>query len=267
MRIPATPARGRKPVRGGTPAPGPGTPARASRRRTTLLAGAAGALAGIIIAAAVVISGRLGTGTSSLPRPSGIPANISTSLASLMQLSPLPAARAPSFTLTDQHGRTLPLASLRGKVVVLEFMDPHCTDICPIVSEEFLQAYHDLGSLAGRVVFAAVNVNPYVHSVRAVAAFSAEHQLTAIPGWRFFTGPVPALRAVWRDYQIAVAAPHPNGDILHTSAIYFIDARGRERYLASPMVNHTRTGAAYLPASRIAAWGHGLALLAADLAR
>ena len=94
-------------------------------------------------------------------RPSGIPANISTSLANLMQLSPVPGVRAPGFTLTDQRGHTLSLASLRGKVVVLEFMDPHCTDICPIVSEEFMNAYHDLGALAGKVVFAAINVNSY----------------------------------------------------------------------------------------------------------
>jgi cytochrome oxidase Cu insertion factor (SCO1/SenC/PrrC family) len=161
----------------------------------------------------------------------------------------------------------VPLSALHGKVVVLEFMDPHCTDICPIVSREFLAAYRDLGPLRRRVVFAAVNVNPYFHSVRAVAAFSAEQRLTAIPSWRFFTGRAPALRAVWRDYRIDVSAPHPGGDIIHTSAVYFIDPRGRERYLASPMVDHTASGSAYLPARQIAAWGTGLARLAGDLAR
>ena len=59
-----------------------------------------------------------------------------------MELSPVPARAAPGFTLTDQDGHVLPLSALRGKVVVLEFMDPHCTDICPIVSAEFTEAYH-----------------------------------------------------------------------------------------------------------------------------
>ena len=72
-------------------------------------------------------------------RVSGIPASVSTSLANLMVLSPLPGIRAPRFTLTDQNGHVLSLASLRGKVVVLQFMDPHCTDICPIVSAEFVK--------------------------------------------------------------------------------------------------------------------------------
>ena len=58
-------------------------------------------------------------------RPSGIPPAISARLASLMALSPVPPARAPGFTLTDQRGRTLALAAFRGKVVVLQFVDPH----------------------------------------------------------------------------------------------------------------------------------------------
>jgi peroxiredoxin len=46
-----------------------------------------------------------------------------------MGLSPVPARPAPGFTLTDQDGRTMSLSSFRGRAVVLEFMDPHCTDI------------------------------------------------------------------------------------------------------------------------------------------
>ena len=107
-------------------------------------------------------------------RPSGIPASVSTSLANLMQLSPVPVTSAPGFTLTDQGGHAMSLASLRGRVVVLEFMDPHCTDICPIVSQEFLDAYRDLGASAPRVVFVAVNVNRYHLQVADVAAFSID---------------------------------------------------------------------------------------------
>jgi cytochrome oxidase Cu insertion factor (SCO1/SenC/PrrC family) len=105
-------------------------------------------------------------------RPSGIPASVSTRLASLMGLSPVPARPAPGFTLTDQRGRTLSLASFRGSAVVLEFMDPHCVDICPIVSQEFIDAYRDLGGAGSRAVFVAVNVNPRHHGVSDVAAYS-----------------------------------------------------------------------------------------------
>jgi cytochrome oxidase Cu insertion factor (SCO1/SenC/PrrC family) len=78
---------------------------------------------------------------------------------------------------------------------------------------------------------------------------------------------VPALKAAWRDYNIQVEAPNPNADIVHTSAVYFIDARGVERYLTTPMVNHKANGTAYLPPAQIAAWAGGIARLAGDLAR
>ncbi len=200
-------------------------------------------------------------------RPSGIPASISTQLANLMGLSPVPARPAPGFTLTDEHGRTLTLASLKGHAVVLEFMDPHCIDICPIVSQEFINAYRDLGGAASRAVFVAVNVNPYHHRVSDVAAYSSEHQLTTIPSWHFLTGPLASLRAVWRAYQIEVQAPGRNADIVHTSVVYFIDPSGRERFAAAPMANHTAKGRAYLPADALAAWGRGIALVTRQLAR
>jgi cytochrome oxidase Cu insertion factor (SCO1/SenC/PrrC family) len=200
-------------------------------------------------------------------RSSGIPASVSTSLADLMQLSPVPATPAPGFTLTDQHGNILSLASFRGRPVVLEFMDPHCVDICPIVSQEFIDAYRDLGRSPSPAVFIAVNVNPYFHGVADVAAYSREHQLATIPSWHFFTGPLPTLRAAWRAYGISVQAPSRNADVLHTSQVFFIDPRGRERYVAAPMADYTAKGQAYLAAGPLAEWGHGIAQVALALGR
>ena len=200
-------------------------------------------------------------------RPSGIPASISTSLADLMQLSPAPAARAPGFTLTDQNRHVLSLASFAGRAVVLEFMDPHCVDICPIVSQEFIDAYRDLGRQASRAVFLAVNVNPYFHGVRDVAAYSAEHQLTTVPSWHFLTAPPTVLEAVWRAYHIEVQPRGRNADVIHTSEVLFIDPGGRERYIAAPMAQYTSKGRAYLPAGPLAEWGQGIALVTRQLAR
>jgi cytochrome oxidase Cu insertion factor (SCO1/SenC/PrrC family) len=115
------------------------------------------------------------------------------------------------------------------------------------------------------VVFLAVNVNRYHLRVADVAAFSAEQRLTTLPSWHFLTGPFPGLRAVWEAYNVAVDAPSPNADVIHSSVMYFIDPEGRERYLASPMADHTRGGSSYLPADRLAAWGQGIALVARSL--
>ena len=230
------------------------------------------ALLGLVVIAAgifaFVASRHAGTTNSAGSlRPTGIPANVSTTLADLMSLSPVPNQPAPRFTLVDQTGRRISLASLKGQVVVLEFMDPHCTDICPIVSQEFVDAYHDLGKAASRVAFIAVNVNRYHLSVAAVAAFSREHSLDTIPSWRFLTGPLATLRTIWQRYAIEVEARGPNGDVVHSSIVYFIRPNGEERYLASPTDDHTKTGAAFLPSGQLSSWGKGIALVASDLAR
>lgn len=198
-------------------------------------------------------------------RPSGVPASVSTHIADLMALSPVPARPAPNFTLTDQNGRTMSLSSFKGKAVVLEFMDPHCIDICPIVSREFVDAYHNLGSNASKVVFIAINVNQYYASVADMATFTTEHQLNVIPSWHFFTGTVGQLTAIWHAYGVEVIAPNPNKDIVHTSIIYFIDPSGRERFLANPVVDHTRKGTAFLPAPSITSWGQGISLTVQNL--
>jgi putative membrane protein len=254
----------------GTAQPPPNADARGrsdpSRRAWIVAAACAAAVilvAGLVTVAAV--GRRHDVATLAGQRPAGIPASFSLSTINLMGLSPVPAKAAPGFRLTDQNGKTLALSSLRGKVVVLNFMDPHCTDICPLVSQEFVDAQHDLGKAAGQVVFAAVNVNQFFNQVSDMAAFSNEHQLSSIPSWHFLTGPVNSLQATWHDYDVAVTAPNPEADIVHTSVMYFIGPDGRERYIAVPMDEHTTSGAAYLPPDQIAAWGRGVAQVADSL--
>jgi cytochrome oxidase Cu insertion factor (SCO1/SenC/PrrC family) len=207
------------------------------------------------VAAAVVLSGR----QHELAAPAGRRADIPAGTAALLRLSSAPAGAAPGFTLTDQDGRVLSLSGFRGRAVVLEFMDSRCTSICPLVSQEFIDAYHDLGKAGGRVVFVAVNVNQRYNRVTDVLAYSREHELSVIPGWHFFTGSEGALRAVWREYGIAVAASGPGGDLVHTATVYFIGPHGIERYTAAPPAG---SGTAYLPPGEISGWGKGIAQVA-----
>lgn len=162
--------------------------------------------------------------------------------------------RAPNFALMDETGRSVSLASLRGKVVVLQFMDPKCTDICPIVSQELVLADKYLGSKATDVAFVAVNVNQYHENPSELSAFSQEHGLSKLPNWYFLTGSTASLQKVWKDYGIYVE-PNPTGDVVHGSYYYFIDKNGLERYLA-PATNDAKT---------INQWGKGIAVFSAKL--
>jgi protein SCO1/2 len=207
--------------------------------------------------------------TLSAIRVSGIPATVPTRLASLMGLQPEKPLTAPGFTLTDQAGRTVSLASFRGRPVVLTFFDPHCHTECPLVSQEFVDAEHDLSGAHTGVVFLAINVNRHALSVATVLAFSKEHELTTIPTWHFLTGSLPILRRLWREYGIEVATRivHGHWTVLHTSIVFFISPQGQERYVAAPLADYhdTPTHRAYLPQLTLKAWGRGIALVTKSL--
>jgi cytochrome oxidase Cu insertion factor (SCO1/SenC/PrrC family) len=243
----------------------PGVASNAKRRfPSTALVGAVGISVVVLALFAAAVTRQHGQQNQVL-RASGVPSSVSSSIAALMGLSPVPARSAPTFTLTDQRGNTLSLADFKGRAVVLEFMDPHCTDICPIVSQEFINASRDLGADASRVVFAAVNVNTNHLSVADVNTFSQERQLNSIPAWHFFTGPASDLESVWNHYGIVVQAPSPSADIVHSSFVFFIGPDGREHYLANPTDDRTASGAAYLPTDQLTSWGQGIALTARSL--
>jgi cytochrome oxidase Cu insertion factor (SCO1/SenC/PrrC family) len=186
------------------------------------------------LAIAVAAAAVLGAGVAFLDRAGreghGWP---SRSLRDLTKLSPLGGIAAPAFTLSDQHGRTVSLASLRGRIVVLQSMDPECTLECPITSRQFIVAAHALGERSSKVVFVGVNVNQYRAGTADVLRFSRMHRLERLPNWHFLTGSTPALRRVWRAYRIVVR-PSRTGDVAHTDAMYFIDRRGRARWVAAP---------------------------------
>ena len=52
---------------------------------------------------------------------------------------------APGFVLRDQQGRLTSLAQFRGKVVLLTFLDPECTQLCPLTTESMVEAMRILG--------------------------------------------------------------------------------------------------------------------------
>jgi cytochrome oxidase Cu insertion factor (SCO1/SenC/PrrC family) len=136
---------------------------------------------------------------------------------------------APAFTLTDQNSRQISLASLRGKVVLLTFLDPVCTSDCPLVAQEFRQADQVLGARSRGVELVAIVANPLYRSVAYTRAFDSQEQLAGVPNWLFLTGSLAQLQQAWKDYGIAAQILPAGGMIGHTDVAYVIDGRGHTR--------------------------------------
>jgi len=128
---------------------------------------------------------------------------------------------APAFALTDQHGRHVTLASLRGKAVLLTFLDPVCVTDCPLEAQEFRQAGVLLGADDSKVELVAVNLNPLYSSTAYTQAFDREEQLTGVRDWLFLTGSPAQLRPIWRQYGVA-SQTLPGGSMLGHSDVAFV---------------------------------------------
>jgi cytochrome oxidase Cu insertion factor (SCO1/SenC/PrrC family) len=137
--------------------------------------------------------------------------------------------RAPPFTLTDQHGRTVTLASLRGKVVLLTFLDPVCTTDCPLIAQEFRQAGQLLSADSRHVELVAINYNPLYTQVAYIRAFDRQEGLDTLPNWRYLTGSGAQLDQVWSDYGLPMQILPAGAMIGHGDYAFVIDQAGHVR--------------------------------------
>jgi cytochrome oxidase Cu insertion factor (SCO1/SenC/PrrC family) len=136
---------------------------------------------------------------------------------------------APAFSLTSQAGRQVSLASLRGKVVLLTFLDPVCTSDCPTIAQEFRVADQILGRSAASVEMVAIVANPLYRSLAYTRAFDTQELLSRVPNWLFLTGTLPQLQQAWKEYAIAAQILPAGGMIAHSDVAYVIDASGHTR--------------------------------------
>jgi len=193
--------------------------------------------------------------------PGGTPGgpSIPSSLSSMMGLTSPPATPATAFTLTDQHGSTVSLASLRGKVVVLSFFDQTCDDICPVLAAELAAADADLGSAAGHVALVTVNTDPRATHPHTGSPPAAEAPVWALSNWYELTGSLRQLDPVWKAYGITIDVSVRTGRIAHNDKLYFVNPQGRLRAVATPFADESTGGAFSLPAAAVARWGGGIA--------
>ena len=154
---------------------------------------------------------------------------------------------APGFTLTDQNGQTVSLASLRGKVVLMTFLDPVCTTDCPIIGAEFKQAGVLLGAQDKDVELVAVVANPTYRGIAFTQAFDREEGLNRVPNWLYLTGSLTALGQVWLRYGVTVVNLPAGAMSAHNDLAVVIDRSGhiREELGADPGPGTTSTQSSF----------------------
>jgi len=142
--------------------------------------------------------------------------------------------KAPDFQLTDQRGAPISIARMRGRPVIVTFIDPLCRNLCPLEAKVLMQMVHRFPA-AQRPAIISVSVNPPGDTRENYALVAKHWGLDA--DWYWAAGPKPQLAAVWRKYQIEVetlskvVAGVKVVSVVHTEGSYVIDKSGYERAL------------------------------------
>lgn len=146
---------------------------------------------------------------------------------------------APGFVLRDQNGHLTSLVQFRGKVVVLAFIDPVCTQICPLTTKSMVDALKILGPAdASQVQLVGIDANPLKTTVADVASYTRVHEMQG--RWKFLTGSLKQLKAVWNDYHVYVAAPH--NSVVHEAVVYLINQNGYESSVYTTPMSYEAVG-------------------------
>jgi protein SCO1/2 len=196
-----------------------------SRRRFVVLLASLAVIAAAI-ALVTILASPSGRGGSS----STVPSSEATTSSGFDGAALSPSPTAPGFTLTDQHGRTVSLSSVRGHVAVVTFLYSTCGATCVLIAQQIRGALDELPQPMPVLI---VSANPSADTPASVARFLAQVSLTGRV--RYLTGSSAQLRPVWRAYRVHPAA-QGRATFDRYAFLLLLDARGRERVLFEPEV-------------------------------
>jgi len=132
---------------------------------------------------------------------------------------------ARDFTLSDEAGRRVSLASYRGAVTIVAFLYSTCGGECAVIAQQIRGA---LDQLPKGVAALLVSADPAADTHAHVASFLAATSLAGRV--RYLTGSERVLRPVWRAYDVPPASS-PSPRFARATPLVLIDRAGRERVL------------------------------------
>ena len=132
----------------------------------------------------------------------------------------------PKFSLRDEAGRVLDSRELRGKVVLLTFLDSRCTDACPIIASQIAQTLsHLTRAERSQVEAVAISSDPVTDTPAAVHTFLAKQHAVGNLHYLGAGQPLRRLKPVWRAFQI-LASAETGQHTLHSAPLRIYDRNG-----------------------------------------
>ena len=127
------------------------------------------------------------------------------------------------FSLRNHDGRLVRANDLRGRVIVLTFLDSQCTEACPLIAWTVARALDSLTRDERRDVRAvAISTDPSEDTDPSVRSFLARNR--ALGRLLYLGGgqPEPELRAIWSEFKV-LSSLESGQDALHSAPVRIYD--------------------------------------------
>ncbi len=129
------------------------------------------------------------------------------------------------FGFTDSAGRSVTLAQLRGKPLIVSFVYTGCFQACPVATQFLAGAVQSARKALGEDSFRVVSIgfNQPFDSPQAMAAFARQNRI-ADPNWHFLSPEASDVPALARAFGFSYQATPKGFD--HVTQLSVVDARG-----------------------------------------
>jgi protein SCO1/2 len=134
-----------------------------------------------------------------------------------------------NFSLTDQSGRRFELASIKGKIILVDFAYTTCPDICPLMTAAMRTVQTNLNATELKKVYLlTVTTDPEIDVPKVLAAYANRYHAD-LTNWAFLTGDPSSLAEVWKRFGVKVVR-RARGLVDHTPLTVVIDQSGAMRF-------------------------------------
>lgn len=107
----------------------------------------------------------------------------------------------PAFSLQGYRGNAVSTEQLRGRIVLLTFLDSHCTDACPIIASVVARTMERLTAQERRHVKAvAITTDPSNDTPATVERFLQRQRATA--ELEYLLDSETRLRRLWKEFYV-----------------------------------------------------------------
>jgi len=138
------------------------------------------------------------------------------------------SASLPNVSVIDDHGRPVSLSSLKGKVVLLDFIHIGCPGVCATLVSKFGEVADSLKpELGSKVILLSVTNDPEHDRPDQLLALARSSDAD-LDGWLFVTGKPTDVASVIKAFGVNNERM-PDGSPAHITQVFLLGTDGQKK--------------------------------------